>query len=547
MKNVVVRPGVGALALTGMSIASAAVIAAVPAMSQAATVAATEGAASTTQLAADTATVGAHAVTALATDADPTQIYTDAIQRALTNITTLQANSPDTALPILSQVLENQLNLVEGVADGAVHGEWKAGTSPDFAALWKQATEAAGGIGPGLSGAAQDVADALRNDVPPLLEAVTEALRAGDIESAMNNMLMVAVVPIFAAVNPSGPLLPALQKILDVPFDLGLSLVGAIPNDQISTALAEPFNAGKRVVGQLQEVALFAGMGIISPLGGGIGALGHAIQAVADGVAAGDVSAVATALLQAPGVMLDGLLNGGYGPSVGDMIGLGDYPVINGGLLGPKLDITFDDGELKIFLPGTLGALQYIQQRIAGVLAPEEATTASYTVDASSVTSAPIVSATASKTTEKAPSATDLAESTTPSEPSDSESSEAAPGESVAGDVVAGDATGTGGASAPATGGLDTAGVDTAEATGNSPAVDAGATSGTETGGTGSADTSPTANGSADAGSAGADTGGASSSGATASADSDATSSPASASASASSSNASSTSGSASK
>ncbi|WP_461665572.1 hypothetical protein [Gordonia sputi] len=43
MKNVVVRSGVGALALTGMSIASAAVIAAVPAMSQAATVAATEG------------------------------------------------------------------------------------------------------------------------------------------------------------------------------------------------------------------------------------------------------------------------------------------------------------------------------------------------------------------------------------------------------------------------------------------------------------------------------------------------------------------------
>ena len=54
MKNAVVRPGVGALALTGMSIASAAVIAAVPAMSQAATVAATEGAASTTQLVADT-------------------------------------------------------------------------------------------------------------------------------------------------------------------------------------------------------------------------------------------------------------------------------------------------------------------------------------------------------------------------------------------------------------------------------------------------------------------------------------------------------------
>lgn len=541
MKNAVVRPGVGALALTGMSIASAAVIAAVPAMSQAATVAATEGAASTTQLVADTATVGAHALTTLAADADPTQIYADAIERALANIKTLQANSPDKALPILSQVLENQLNLVKGVADGAANGEWKAGTSPDFAALWKQASEAAAGVGPGLSGAVNDVADALRNDVPQLLAAVTAALKAGDIESAMNNILLVAVAPIYAAINPStGSVMPALMKILDVPLDAGLALAGAIPNDRISAALSEPFAAGKRLVYQVPDVVLFAGMGIISPLAGGLGAVGHAVQTVVDGVEAGDIGQVATALMQAPGVMLDGLINGGYGPSVGNIIGLGDFPVINGGLLHPALDSSFDeDGQLNILLPGTLGALQHIVTSIATALAPLPPKT-SYTVDASSVASAPIVRAATPVASEAqdATAATDLAESATSSESTDSGSSDAGvvtPSESVTGSGATGDGvTGSGGASAPATAGNDTTG-----ATDDSPATDPGTTNGTDTAGTGSAGT-----GSADAGSA--DTGGAASSDATASADSDATSSPSSASSS-NASNASSMSGSASK
>lgn len=538
MKNAVVRPGVGALALTGMSIASAAVIAAVPAMSQAATVAATEGAASTTQLVADTATVGAHALTTLDADADPTQIYADAIERALTNIKTLQANSPDKALPILSQVLENQLNLVKGVADGAVNGEWKAGTSPDFAALWKQASEAAAGVGPGLSGAVKDVADALRNDVPQLLAAVTAALKAGDIESAMNNILLVAVAPIYAAINPStGSAMPALMKILDVPLDAGLALAGAIPNDRISAALSEPFAAGKRLVYQVPEVVLFAGIGIISPLAGGLGAVGHAVQSVVDGAEAGDIGQVATALMQAPGVMLDGLLNGGYGPSVGNIIGLGDFPVINGGLLHPALDSSFDeDGQLNILLPGTLGALQHIVTSIATALAPLPPKT-SYTVDASSVASAPIVRAATPVASEAqdATAATDLAESATSSESTDSSSADAGvvtPSESVTGSGATGDGvTGSGGASAPATAPDDAAG-----SADDSPATDPTTTNGTDTAGTGSAGT----------GSADADTGGASSSDATTSADSDAASSPSSASSS-NASNASSTSGSASK
>ena len=536
MKNAVVRPGVGALALTGMSIASAAVIAAVPAMSQAATVAATEGAASTTQLVADTATVGAHAVTTLAADADPTQIYADAIERALANIETLQANSPDKALPILSQVLENQLNLVKGVADGAVHGEWKAGTSPDFAALWKQASDAAAGIGPGLSGAVDDVANALRNDVPQLLAAVTAALKAGDIESAMNNILLVAVAPIYAAINPStGSVMPALMKILDVPLDAGLALAGAIPNDRISAALSEPFAAGKRLVYQVPDVVLFAGMGIISPLAGGLGAVGHAVQTVVDGVEAGDIGQVATALMQAPGVMLDGLLNGGYGPSVGNIIGLGDFPVINGGLLHPALDSSFDeDGQLNILLPGTLGALQHIVTSIATALAPLPPKTTSYTVDASSVASAPIVSAATSAAVkaQTATAATDLAESATAPKSSASGSSDTGaetPSESVTGADVTGDGvTGSGDAAAPATGGNHTP-----TATDDSPAPEPGTASGTDTG---SADT-----GSAGRGSAEADAGAASSDATTGSDASSASSSNASSGAS------SSTSGSASK
>lgn len=520
MKNVAVRPGVGALALAGMSVASAAVIAAVPTVSQAATIAANPVAATTAPDRAATVPIGAAATATESTDTeaavDPTQIYADAIERALANIEELQAGSSDKAFPILSQILQNQLNVINGVASGAINGEWKEGKSPNFPALWKEATASITGLGAGLAGAGEDVADALRNDVPPLLEAVTNALQDGDIESAMNNMLLVAVVPIFAAINPSsGPLLPALGKILDVPLDLGLAFAGAIPNDQISSALSEPFNAGKRVVGQLQEVALFTGMGIISPLGGGIGALGHAVQTVVDGVAAGDMDAVASALLQAPGVMLDGLLNGGYGPSVGNMIGLGDYPVVNGGLLGPKLNITFDDGQIKIFLPGTLGALQYIQQRIAGVLAPVPPTT-SQTVDASAVVSSPLISAahTPASAGQAGPGTTARASDDTASESaasasktsSSGASENATSGDSVqetaasessvsessvseSSDATSDDATpATGGPSAATDGGNTPA----TDAPSDTPAssTDSGTTTGSEaSGGTGSADT----------------------------------------------------------
>lgn len=525
MKNVAVRPGVGALALAGMSVASAAVIAAVPTVSQAATIAANPVAATTAPDRAATVPIGAAATATESTDTestdteaavDPTQIYADAIERALANIEELQAGSSDKAFPILSQILQNQLNVINGVASGAINGEWKEGKSPNFPALWKEATASITGLGAGLAGAGEDVADALRNDVPPLLEAVTNALQDGDIESAMNNMLLVAVVPIFAAINPSsGPLLPALGKILDVPLDLGLAFAGAIPNDQISSALSEPFNAGKRVVGQLQEVALFTGMGIISPLGGGIGALGHAVQTVVDGVAAGDMDALASALLQAPGVMLDGLLNGGYGPSVGNMIGLGDYPVVNGGLLGPKLNITFDDGQIKIFLPGTLGALQYIQQRIAGVLAPVPPTT-SQTVDASAVVSSPLISAahTPASAGQAGPGTTARASDDTASESaasasktsSSGASENATSGDSVqetaasessvsessvseSSDATSDDATpATGGPSAATDGGNTPA----TDAPSDTPAssTDSGTTTGSEaSGGTGSADT----------------------------------------------------------
>lgn len=86
-----------------------------------------------------------------------------------------------------------------------------------------------------------------------------------------------------------------------------------------------------------------------------------------DALGDNDLEAALTALIQAPAITLDGFLHGGYGPSIGGLVGFGDsLRVVSGGLLGGGLQIVGKDadGNRATIIPGTGWVLQRLQQDI---------------------------------------------------------------------------------------------------------------------------------------------------------------------------------------
>ncbi|MFW0786585.1 hypothetical protein AAFP35_18980 [Gordonia sp. CPCC 206044] len=260
--------------------------------------------------------------------------YQEVFQRVVANLETLHENDVDYGLdkllPILQQIAANQLTSGQALVDA-------------------------------LQSAGADVGAALEQ-VPGLLSGAVDALSSGDVATALNTMLQAAIMPIFAAINPvGGALIPAIQG-----------------------ALSQPLQSLTNIVGQLPTIGLYAGLAVVGPLAGGLGGVGAAIQSVIDAASAGDVAAVFDALVQSPAVMLDGLLNGRVGMSLGPLIGAPGASVYAGGLLTPTAMV--EDG--AIIMPGTLGALQLIRQTILDAITPAStgnvlSSTASATVSTS--------------------------------------------------------------------------------------------------------------------------------------------------------------------
>ncbi|MYR08057.1 hypothetical protein GTV32_17895 [Gordonia sp. SID5947] len=323
--------------------------------------------------------------------------YQEAVEHAITNLesiaTTAEARG---ALPILRQILENQ---------------------------------SAGGqaLISGLQSAGSAFATSLNDDVPGLLEAASTALQGGDVATALNNALTAVIVPIFAAINPvTGDLVPAIQQAL------------AAPAENLARVINE----------QLPNIALNAGLAVIGPVYGGVGAMGAAIQGVIDAAqSGGGATEIVDALAKAPAVMLDGLLNGGYGPNLGPLIGL-DIPgitIYGGGLLGNG-GVAADGG---LIMPGTLASLQGIQQSILyGITPPANASLAGLrsAADSDSTHGASTDSETAASasTTESTVDAAEVDHSTagTSTDSTESESSDTGSAES-AGTADATDSTTT--------------------------------------------------------------------------------------------------------
>lgn len=383
MMNAAVRPRASMMALAGFSVASAAVIGAVPSMSQAATYAAATPTAVTQDAVAAAAALAAplagtpsaaapSAATPSATDTDPLAIYQQVLTKAQAAIEKLKKTASKTEYPILNQLLANQTALVNGIINGAVAGEWKEGKAADFSPIWTQIQAALDGLD--SAGIEANVTAALSDQLPKLLEAVSTSLSSGDIEGAMNNLLLAVVTPVYSVIKPTkaGGVVPTLVKLLNVPLNAGLIAAGAIPNADIAAAISTPISNAIKVNNVIGSDFAYIGMGIISPVAGGIGGFGRGVQNVIDALGTNDLEGALTALVQAPAITLDGFLHGGYGPSVGGLVGVNGLRVVSGGLLGGGLQFVGKDadGNRATIIPGTGWVLQRLQADIIKAITP---------------------------------------------------------------------------------------------------------------------------------------------------------------------------------
>jgi len=197
---------------------------------------------------------------------DPLAYYGEVLQRTLENLRALWAVVEENPAPILARILRNQSANLENLV---------------------AAVELAG----------DRLIRLVTDTVPDRFQAAIRNLVDGNIETALNALVEIPM----ELVAPATLLVESVTLwVLRSGGDL-ISALGVIA--------AAGRNGGS--------------WALVDPLVSTIGAVGRAIQDVADAVRAGDPVGLAYALINAPATVLDGLLNGNYGPTrVGGPAGL---------------------------------------------------------------------------------------------------------------------------------------------------------------------------------------------------------------------------------
>jgi hypothetical protein len=217
------------------------------------------------------------------------------------------------------------------------------------------------------------ISTALTTTVPPLLQAASNDLASGNLEGATNNVLSAILAPVF----PLTGFIPTLETALTQPM----------------TNLVNAFNA--ITAGGVLSPLSMAVTGLLGPVLSGAGAFGVAVDDVGSAIAAGDPQAVLNAVVNGPATILDGVLNGGFGPDLSAFAGLAGIKVVAGGLLSGGLAITLPNGVPTVQLPGLINSLQALEKAFATALAPPKVPAA---VKSSTVAGAAALPAAASKT-----------------------------------------------------------------------------------------------------------------------------------------------------
>lgn len=184
---------------------------------------------------------------------NPLQVYLDLVQNTGENIGVLFQRVLENPAPILRQVLMNQLAIAEELL-------------------------------PALQEAGGALFDNLQNIAAPALQHAFESVLAGNFTAAANDVVTALFQPlVFAAL----PLLPALQVAVQAPIEGML-----------------------RVAGHFQEITALGTLALIAPFSSTIFSTGEALQNIADAASAGDLLGVAAAVIAAPGIVINGFLNG---------------------------------------------------------------------------------------------------------------------------------------------------------------------------------------------------------------------------------------------
>lgn len=248
-------------------------------------------------------------------------------------------------------------------------------------------------LGTALGASGSELFTALTATTPELAKTVLTSIAAGNVEAATNALLTVPLVVALPLIN----LLPAVQKFITQPFQNLLN---------VTTVFSDPLVDGIYAVG------------LLGPVISGLGATGAAMQNVIDAVRAGDPQGVANAILTGPATVLDGVLNGGYGPDLGPLVGPG-LTVLAGGLLSSSGISIGPDNGIILNSAGPIATLQTLAHQIALKLMPPATPTAA----AVKTTALPAASATVE--TRAAPEAPAEAEA-----PAKADDASATPGES---------------------------------------------------------------------------------------------------------------------
>lgn len=253
--------------------------------------------------------------------------WQELIENTNTSIQALVNFYAEAPFPIVEQILKNQ--------------------TANFDAI----VEALGNTGNGLI-------TALTETLPATLQTATEALANGDVVGFVNGLVLATFAPFVPLLT--GGLPAALQQ----------AFIGTIQNlVNVVAAVTDPGNLLLYVIGPA------------GPFINVIGASAVAAQNIIDSLNGGDVL---TALIDAPATVLDGFLNGGYGPNLIDLIFPGAPVTLTAGGLLTLLNV--DTPPLS--LPGPIASLVEIQRLIAQTLGwtpPTAAATADAAATAAAV------------------------------------------------------------------------------------------------------------------------------------------------------------------
>ncbi len=283
-----------------------------------------------------------HAAVQLAAMANPLAAYEQTFQDTIKSLqgilTTASANGP---APVATAVLNNQLAALQDLYGLIFPSAGGAVSLASLTQVLADQPDAQGTLLAALHTALGGVVTALTTTVPPLLQSAADDLGNANVEGAINNALLAVVTAVFPVTGLIGPALDAiadpLQGVVTTVDSFGpLATIAANPLQNVVNvlkALNEPFLG---LPGSPSNAVAIVG-GLLGPVIQVPGASGAAVQSIINAAGAGDLPGAFQAALDSPAVVLNGVLNGKYGPDLQTVIPspLPGFPIFAGGLLNP--------------------------------------------------------------------------------------------------------------------------------------------------------------------------------------------------------------------